>query len=81
MQARYACTEMADIQKRQGYTPRRTREQRAFRMVKVGSVTGVLGVGTLVLAIAGVVSAWIPILLIILTAVAVFRFMTVTGQR
>lgn len=72
---------MANLQKRGDYTPRRTREQRAFRMVQAGAVTGGAGVVTLVLAVAGVMGAFIPIVLLLLTAVIAWRFTRVTGQR
>jgi hypothetical protein len=69
---------MANIEKRGGYTPRRVREQRAYRMVVVGAVTGVAGVVGLVLAIAGTISAFWPILLLIVTALCVVGFRNVT---
>lgn len=72
---------MANLQKRGDYTPRRAREQRAFRLIQAGSVTGGGALVTLVLAIAGVTSLFLPILLIIVTAVIAWRFMVVTGQR
>lgn len=72
---------MANLQKRGDHTPRRAREQRAFRLVQAGAVTGGAGVVTLVLAIAGVVGIGIPILLLLLTAVVAWRFMQITGQR
>ena len=72
---------MADIQKRGGYTPRRSREQRAYRLVQVGGATGVAGVVTLVLAVAGVMGYALPILLLIVTALCIFGFRGVTGQR
>jgi CHASE2 domain-containing sensor protein len=65
---------MADIQKRGGYTPRRTREQRAYRLVVTSGITGTLGVVGLVLAIAGVVSAFWPIVLLIVCALSVVGF-------
>jgi len=69
---------MADIQKRGGYTPRRVREQRAYRMVVAGGITGVAGVVGLVLAIAGVVGAGWPIILLI-SALCVVGFRRMTG--
>ena len=72
---------MADLQKRGDYTPRRAREQRAFRLVQAGAVTGGAGVVTLVLSIAGVMGLGIPIILLLATAAIVWRFMVVTGQR
>ena len=77
----YACVTMADIEKRGGYVPRRTRERQAYRAVMTGSATGVAGVVTLVLSIAGFVSAAIPIILLLLTAFFVWRFLRITGQR
>ena len=44
------------------YTPRRTREQRAYRLATTGGVAGLVFVVGLVLAIVGVVGAWLPIL-------------------
>ena len=41
---------------------RRTREQRAYRIVMVGGVAGAVAVVTFVLAIAGVVGLGIPII-------------------
>jgi hypothetical protein len=70
---------MADIQRRGGYTPRRTREQRAFRLVVAGGITGVVGVVGLVLAIAGVVSAFWPIVLLIVCALSVVGFRRATS--
>jgi hypothetical protein len=65
---------MADIQKRSGYTPRRAREQRAYRLAVVGGGTGLFGVVGIVLAIAGVVSAFWPIVLLIVSALCVVGF-------
>jgi CHASE2 domain-containing sensor protein len=72
---------MANLEKRGGYTPRRVREQRAYRMVVVGSVAGIVGVGGLVLAIAGVISAALPIVALIVAAICAFRFMANVGSR
>jgi hypothetical protein len=72
---------MSNLQKRGGYLPRSAREQRAFRLVQAGAVTGGAGAVTLVLAIAGVVGLGIPIVLLIATALIAWRFMRVTGQR
>jgi hypothetical protein len=65
---------MADLQKRGSYTPRRAREQRAFRLLVAGGVTGTVGVVGLVLAIAGVVEATIPVLALIVAAICVLLF-------
>jgi hypothetical protein len=70
---------MADIQKRGGYTPRRTREQRAYRLVLAGGITGVAGVVGLILAIAGTISAFWPIVLLIVCALSVVGFRRATS--
>jgi Zn-dependent membrane protease YugP len=66
---------MADLQRRGRYTPRRAREQRAYRLVQVGSVAGVVLVAGIVLDIAGVIGGGIPIVafLVLLVCVAMFR--------
>jgi hypothetical protein len=72
---------MADLQKRGGYTPRRVREQRAYRLLITGGVAGTVGVVGLVLAIAGAVGAGLPIIALIVAAICVvlFRQMTAGG--
>ena len=72
---------MADLQKRGSYMPRRAKEQRAYRAVIAGTTTGIAGVITLVLAVAGVTGWGIPIVLLLLTAFFAIRFMSITGLR
>lgn len=72
---------MSNLDKRRGYTPRRVREQRAYRMVVTGGVAGGVGVVTLVLAVVGVISAALPVICFIITALCVLGFMRATGQR
>jgi hypothetical protein len=72
---------MADLQKRGGYTPRRAREQRAYRLVVTGGVAGVVGVVGLVLAVAGVIGAAIPVIALIIAAICVVMFRSMTSSR
>jgi len=72
---------MSNLQRRGDYTPRRAREQRAYRMVVTGATAGSIGVISLVLAMVGVIGATIPIVAFIVTALAVLGFMRSTGQR
>jgi hypothetical protein len=72
---------MSNLDRRGGYTPRRAREQRAYRLAVTGAGTGALGVIGLVLSIVGVVSAGWPIVLLIIAALCAFGFMRATGQR
>ena len=70
-----------ELQPRGSYTPRRVREQRAFRLVVVGGTAGVVGVVGLVLAVAGVVSAALPVIALIVAALCALGFMRMVGRR
>lgn len=72
---------MADLQKRGNYTPRRAREQRAYRLAVGGSVAGAVGVVGLVLAIAGVIGATLPIIALIVAALCAWGFARSVGAR
>ncbi len=72
---------MANIEKRGGYTPRRVRERRAYRLVMVGGAAGAVGVVTLVLAVVGVVSAGIPIIALIVAVICAVLFRQMTSPR
>lgn len=69
-----------ELQRRGSYTPRRVREQRAYRLVVGATVSGVLGVVLLVLAVVGTVSATWPILALLIAAVCAFGFMRAVGR-
>jgi hypothetical protein len=70
---------VANLQKRGNYTPRRVREQRAYRLALGGGVAGVAGIVGLVLALAGVIGATVPILVLIVAAICVFLFRRVVA--
>jgi hypothetical protein len=72
---------VSNLEKRGSYTPRRVREQRAYRLVVLSGVTGTLGVAGLVLSVFGVVGAGWPIILIIIAAVCGLMFRSMTGKR
>lgn len=72
---------MADLQKRGSYTPRRAREQRAYRLVQVGGGATAVGVAGVVLSVAGIVGSWLPILAFIVAIICVFMFRSVTSRR
>jgi len=72
---------MSNLDRRRGYTPRRAREQRAYRLAVTGTGAGLVGVVGLVLSIVGVIGATIPIILLIVAALCAFGFMRATGQR
>lgn len=72
---------MSDIQKRGSYTPRRAREQRAYRLVLAGGVAGVVGVVGLVLAVVGAIGATVPVIALILAVVCLVMFRRMVGIR
>ena len=72
---------MSNLDRRSSYTPRRAREQRAYRMVVVGGTAGAIGVVTLVLAIFTSFPGTIPVIAFIVAAICVFGFLRTTGQR
>jgi multisubunit Na+/H+ antiporter MnhG subunit len=80
MHVRYAQA-VANLEKRGGYTPRRVREQRAYRLVLAAGVSGAVGVVGLVLAVAGVIGAGVPIIALILAAVFALMFMRTVSSR
>jgi CHASE2 domain-containing sensor protein len=63
------------------YTPRRTREQRAFRLVQVGAVSGGIAVVGFVLALIGVIGWFIPFIAAVVAVVCVVLFRSVVGRR
>lgn len=65
---------MADLQKRGGYTPRRQREARAYRLVAGGGLAGTIAVVSVILALAGVISWGLPLVAIIVTIFCVVMF-------
>ena len=65
---------MSDLSRRPNRTPRRTREQRAYRLVMVSGTAGAIAVVTFVLAIVGILSFGIPVLAAIIAAVCYFLF-------
>ncbi len=71
---------MAGIEKRGDYRPRRQREQEAYRLGLVGAGTGLAGIVTLVLAVVGVTSLLLPIILLLISVFCVWRFRRVTGS-
>ena len=72
---------MSSIEKRGGYTPRRVRERRAYRLVVGGGVAGTVGVVSAVLAIVGVIGWALPIVALIVAAVCVAMFRAMITPR
>jgi hypothetical protein len=72
---------MSDLSRRPSNTPRRTREQRAYRLVLVGGGAGAVAVVGFVLAIAGVIGIGIPLIAAIVAVVAVVLFRSTVASR
>ena len=72
---------VADLQKRGSYTPRRAREQRAYRLVVTGGVAGAVGVVTLVLSFVGVMGATIPVIALIVAVICAVLFRRTVSSR
>lgn len=72
---------MADITRSSGGPPsRRSREQRAYRLVLAGGTAGAVAVVTFVLALVGVMGFGIPVLAVIVAIVCALLFRrTVSG--
>jgi hypothetical protein len=66
---------MGDISPRSGGVPsRRSREQRAYRLVVAGGAAGAVAVVGLVLAIVGVIGYWLPVLALVVAVICLFLF-------
>ena len=65
---------MGDLERSGGRTPRRVREQRAYRLVQVGGAAGLVAVVGLVLSIVGVIGSTLWVIAAIVAAVCAIVF-------
>jgi hypothetical protein len=65
---------MSDLERSRSRVPRRTREQRAYRLVVLGGGLGAVAVVGFVLAIAGVIGIGIPFIAAVLAVVCLLLF-------
>jgi putative flippase GtrA len=71
---------MSDLDRRPSHAPRRTREQRAYRLVVVGGAAGAVAVVGLVLALVGAIGLGIPLAAAVVAAICTVLFRrTVSG--
>ena len=72
---------MSDLSPRGDYTPRRVREQRAYRLAMTGGTAGLVAVVGTVLAILNIVGATLPIIAAALAAICFVLFRRLVGKR
>ncbi len=65
---------MSDLERRPSRTPRRAREQRAYRFAVTGGAAGLVAVVGLVLTIAGVIGSTLWVIAAIVAAVCAVLF-------
>jgi hypothetical protein len=65
---------MSNIERRPNRTPRRAREQRAYRLVMIGGTAGLVAVVGLILSIAGVIGSTLWVIAAIVAAVCAILF-------
>jgi hypothetical protein len=70
---------MSDLERRPSRVPRKTREQRAYRLVMAGGAFGVVAVVGFVLAIAGVLGWGLPFLALVVAVVCGLLFRRAVG--
>jgi hypothetical protein len=66
--------QMTDLSPRPDRTPRRTREDRAYKLVLAGGAAAAIAVVTFVLAIVGVMGFGIPVLAALVSALCAWLF-------
>jgi hypothetical protein len=72
---------VANLEKRGGYTPRRTREKRAYQLVVTGGVAGTVFVVSLVLSIIGAIGATLPVVSLIVAIICLVMFRQMVRTR
>ena len=71
---------MSDLERSRSRVPRKSREERAYRLVVAGGVLGTVAVAGFVLAIAGVITLAIPFIAAVLAALCVVLFRRTVGR-
>jgi hypothetical protein len=62
------------LEKRGSYTPKAVREKRAYQLILIGSVAGMLGCIGIVLSVVGIIGVGLPILAIAIAVVCALLF-------
>ena len=71
---------MSDLARRPDRTPRRVREQRAYRLVVVGGTAAAVAVVGFVLAIVGVIGMGVPVIAAIVAGACALLFRGVVSR-
>ena len=72
---------MSDLTPRGDYTPRRVREQRAYRLAMIGGGASLVAVAGVVLAILGIVSGALPVAAAVVAVICFILFRRVVSAR
>ncbi|HEX8073836.1 MAG TPA: hypothetical protein VF545_02540 [Thermoleophilaceae bacterium] len=72
---------MSDLSRRPSYTPRKTREQRAYRLVVVGGVAGTVAAIGFLLAIVGAIGFGFPLAAAVVAGIATLLFRSTVSRR
>jgi hypothetical protein len=72
---------VSNLEKRGNYTPRRAREQRAYRLVVTGGVAATVGVVSAVLWLVGAIGGAITLISLIVVVICVVMFRSTTRSR
>jgi hypothetical protein len=71
---------MSDLERSRSRVPRKSREERAYRLVLAGGALGTVAVAGFALAIAGVIGIGIPLIAAVLAALCVVLFRRAVGR-
>jgi Flp pilus assembly protein TadB len=72
---------MSDLERRESRTPRRVREQRAYRLAVTGGTAGLVAVVGLVLSLVGVLGSGLWVIAAIVAAVCAVLFWRTVNAR
>ena len=72
---------MSDLDRSRSRPPRKTREQRAYRLVLAGGVFGAVAVVGFLLAIVSSFPGWVPFLAAVLAVICVLLFRSTVSRR
>ena len=72
---------MSDLTPRGDYTPRRVREQRAYRLAMTGGAASLVAVAGVVLAVLDIVGGALPVVAALVAVICFLMFRRVVSSR